>query len=105
MGWRVRWTSPAWNDVEAEARFIARDSPRYALVLQREAQAAAGSLRRFARRGRIIPERNDERLRELFVGSYRLMYKIVSDEEVHVIAFLHGARDLDLFMESRPGRD
>lgn len=105
MGWRVRWTSPAWNDVEAEARFIARDSPRYALVLQREAQAAAASLRRFAKRGRIVPERNDELLRELFVGSYRLMYKIVSDEEVHVIAFLHGARDLDRFVESRTGRE
>lgn len=105
MGWRVRWTRPAWNDVEAEARFIARDSPRYAAVLQREAQAAAASLRRFAKRGRVVPERSDERIRELFVGSYRLMYKIVSDEQVHVIAFLHGARDLDLFLEGQPGRE
>ena len=105
MGWRVRWTTPAWNDVEAEARFIARDSPQYAVVLQREAQAAAASLRRFARRGRIVPERNDARLRELFVGSYRLMYRIVSDEEVNIIAFIHGTRDLDLFLESRPGRE
>lgn len=95
MGWRVKWTTPAWNDVEAAARFISRDSPHYAVVLQREAQAAARSLGRFAMRGRIVPERNDERLRELFVGSDRLLYRIVSAEEVHVIAFIHGARDLD----------
>jgi plasmid stabilization system protein ParE len=101
VGWRVRWTTPAWNDVEESARFIARDSPRYAVVLQREAQAAAASLRQFARRGRIVPERNDERLRELIVAqSYRLIYKIVAGDEVHVIAFIHRARDLDTFLET-----
>ncbi len=100
MGWRVRWTTPAWNDVEESARFIARDSPQYAIVLQREAQAAATSLRLFARRGRVVPERRDERLRELIVSrSYRLIYRIVADDEVHVIAFIHSARDLNAFLE------
>ena len=102
MGWRVRWTTPAWTDVEEQARFIARDSPRYAIALQREAQAAAASLRQFARRGRVVPERGDERLRELIVGnSYRLLYKIVGDDEVHVIAFVHSARDLDAFLKRK----
>ena len=99
MGWRVRWTTPAWRDVEEVARFIARDSPRYAVVLQREAQAAARSLREFAQRGRVVPERSDERLRELIVGrSYRLIYRIAGDDEVHVIAFVNSARDLDAFL-------
>ena len=100
MGWRVIWTTPAWYDVEEAARFIARDSPRYAVVLQREAQAAAKSLRQFARRGRIVRERGDERLRELIVSkSYRLIYKLVADDELHIIAFVHGARDLEAFLE------
>ena len=104
MVWRVRWTTPAWTDVEEQARFIARDSPRYAVVLQREAQAAAKSLRQFARRGRVVPEREDERLRELIIAnSYRLIYKIVSDDEVHVIVFIHTSRDLDAFL-AREGR-
>ena len=84
--WRVIWTTPAWHDVEEAARFIARDSPRYAVVLQRQAQAAARSLQQFARRGRIVRERDDERLRELVVGkSYRLIYKLVADDAVHII--------------------
>jgi plasmid stabilization system protein ParE len=99
LGWRVKWTTPAWNDVEESARFIARDSPRYAIALQREAQAAARSLRQFARRGRVVPERNDERLRELIVGSYRLLYRIISDVEVHVIGFINSARDRDAVLE------
>jgi len=85
--------------VEEVARFIGRDSPRYAVVLQREAQAAAQSLRQFARRGHVVRERGDERLRELIVArSYRLIYKLVTDEEVHIIAFVNGARDLDAFL-------
>jgi len=100
VGWRVRWTTPAWTDVEEQARFIARDSPRYAVVLQREAQAAAKSLRQFARRGRVVPERGDERLRELIIAStYRLIYRIVNDDEVHIIVFINNARDLDAFLE------
>ena len=99
MGWRVKWTTQAWNDVEEIARFIARDSTRYAIVLQREAQAAATSLRRFARRGRIVPERDDPRLRELIIGrSYRLIYRVASENEIHIIAFINSARDLDLFL-------
>jgi addiction module RelE/StbE family toxin len=99
VGWRVRWTTPAWRDVEEIARFIARDSPRYASVIQREAQAAAASLKQFAWRGRAVPERDDERLRELIIGrSYRLIYRIVAGEEVHVIAFINSARDLDAFL-------
>ena len=44
------------------------------------------------------------RLRELIVGSYRLIYKVVADNEIHVIAFVNGARDLDMFLKSR-GRE
>lgn len=99
MVWRVIWTTPAWGDVEEAARFIARDSPRYAIVLQQNAQAAAKSLRQLAWRGRTVPERNDERLRELIVSkNYRLIYKLVADNEVHIVAFVHGARDVDAFL-------
>jgi toxin ParE1/3/4 len=99
VGWRVTWATPAWRDVEEVARFIARDSPRYAVVLQREAQAAARSLGQFAKRGRVVPERDDERLRELIVGrSYRLIYRIAGDDDVQIIAFVNSARDLNAFL-------
>jgi len=51
-----------------------------------------------------VPERGDDRLRELIVGrSYRLIYRILADDEVHVIAFTNSARDLDTFLD-REGR-
>jgi len=106
VGWRVIWTTPAWSDVEEVASFIARDSPRYAVVLQRNAQAAAKSLREFPRRCRIVPERGDERLRELIVSkSYRLIFKLVADDEVHVIALYTALVTWMRFFSARAGRD
>jgi len=59
VAWRVRWTDPAWSNLEAAAAYIELDSPRYAAALVREAREAARSLRQFANRGRILPELDD----------------------------------------------
>jgi addiction module RelE/StbE family toxin len=96
VAWRVRWTEPAWDDVQRQAAYIEQDSPRYAAALIREARDAARSLRQFPSRGRVVPEKNDPTIRELFVfHSYRMLYQVLrQQDEVRVIAFVHGARDL-----------
>ena len=72
MAWRVIWSEPAWNNLEAAANYIEKDSPRYAAALIREAREAARSLRQFANRGRKVPEETDAAIRELFVWRYRM---------------------------------
>jgi toxin ParE1/3/4 len=91
---RVVWTQLARSDLGVTADYISMDSPRYAAAFVREVRDAARSLRRFAERGRVVPEFDDPRLRELIVRSYRLIY-YVDPKTVHVIAFVHGARDLE----------
>ena len=95
MAWRVKWTEPAWSNLEGAAAYIGQDSPRYAATLIREARDAARSLREFANRGRVVPEIGDATIRELFVfhQRYRMLYRVL-DDEVHILAFIHGARDL-----------
>lgn len=93
MARRVRWAERAALDLEEAAEYIARDSRVYAATLVRRAHRMARSLATLAERGRIVPEFNDPDRRELFVGNYRLLYRIDSDT-VYVIAFVHGARDL-----------
>jgi toxin ParE1/3/4 len=44
-------------------------------------------------RGRVVPELDQPPVRELVVGSYRLIYEI-RDESVYVLGLIHGARDL-----------
>ncbi len=93
MARAVDWTHRAWSDLEQAADYIAEDSPNYAATLLAQARDAARSLDRFAERGRIVPELRDAAIREVFVGSYRLVYRI-SQDRVEVLAVVHGARDL-----------
>ncbi|MBI3697037.1 MAG: type II toxin-antitoxin system RelE/ParE family toxin [Acidobacteria bacterium] len=101
MDRRVVWTAPALQDVEEAAAFIARDSPRYAAAVAREAQEAAGSLRRFAARGRVVPEFRHPGVRELFVRKFRLIYELTPDA-VFILAFIHGARELGRIWGATP---
>lgn len=94
MARRVVWTAHAQSDLAVTADYISTDSPRYAAAFVREVRDAARSLRRFAERGRVVPEFGNPHLRELFVRSYRLIYQIDS-ETISVVAFIHGARDLE----------
>lgn len=93
MARQVKWTEEAWNDLEETADFIAKDSPYYAATFVRKVRELARSLRQLTERGRVVPEFNRVDIRELFIGNYRLIYKI-TDRVVFIIGFIHGARDL-----------
>lgn len=53
--------------------------------------ANRASLATLSERGRVVPELGDEAVREVFVDSYRLLYR-VTEEHVQVLGFVHGAR-------------
>ena len=93
MARKVAWTEPAWDDLEAVAEYIARDSKFYAAALIQEAYDAADSLCNLADRGQSVPEFGDDSIRELLVKPYRLIYKL-TDEHVFIVAFIHGAQRL-----------
>ncbi len=93
MAGRVIWTQTAWSDLEAVADYIAKDSRHYAAAFVGEVRDAARSLAHLAERGRVVPEFHDPSIRELFVRDYRLVYQ-VSENAVHIVGFIHGARDL-----------
>jgi toxin ParE1/3/4 len=67
VAYRVAWTESAWQELDAAAEYIARDSPHFASALIHEAQLAAKSLKNFPQRGRVVPELRDSAVREIFV--------------------------------------
>ncbi len=73
--------------------YVAQDSRPAAERLLILALEAASSLDTLSERGRVVPELDQPTVRELFVQRYRLLYE-VTPNEVHILAFLHGARDL-----------
>ena len=92
MARKIRWAPRAADMLEETVEYIARDSPAAARRLATAVVNAAGSLAELSERGRIVPELNDLRYRELLVSAYRLIYR-VSDDAVNIIAVVHGARD------------
>jgi len=91
MAREVIWAGPAWLDLETAADFIARDSESYAAAFVQEVKESVAHLTQFAEMGRIVPEFGNQKIRELLVRPYRLVYE-VSDDRVLVLALIHGAR-------------
>jgi len=87
---RVRWTPQAADDLQAIYDFIARDSPHYAQLTVERILASIDLLEQFPLRGRQIPERPREDLRELIVPPYRLVYRV--GEVVKVLTIFRGSR-------------
>jgi toxin ParE1/3/4 len=82
--------------------YIAQDSIAAAQRLLIAALDAAASLRTPSERGRRVPELEDPSMRELLVQRYRLIYE-VRQNEVHILAFLHGARDFEKWRRETAG--
>ena len=91
---QVRWTPQAADDLEATCLFIARDSPQLAAAFADRVLRAADQLASYPRSGRIVPELGIENIREIVVGSYRVIYRFRQDE-VHLLTVHDGACLLD----------
>ena len=103
MARRIVWTEAALDDIDESASYIARDSPRYAKAFVRRIKEAGRSLNRFPERGRMVPEFEEPDIRELIVGSHRLIYRL-TPARVEVLGVIHGARDLPALWK-RENRD
>ena len=79
--------------VEAIRSYIARDSARYAEMVVERLFHAVDRLELFPLSGRVVPELGDESVREIILGSYRIVYRI-REGMVHVITVFHGVRPL-----------
>jgi len=91
MAKTVIWAKPAATDLERAVAYIYEDSPAYARSFYNTVKDQSRTLNQFPERGRVIPEHNDSKIREIFIHRYRLIYKIY-DEAVIILALIHGAQ-------------
>jgi toxin ParE1/3/4 len=89
----VKWTKPALDDLKDIVQYISRDSEVYAKRFATRVVEAARRLESFPYSGRLVPEFNEESIRELIYGSYRIIY-VVRGDICYVTAFVHGSRDI-----------
>ncbi len=98
MARKLNWSPEAIEDIEAIASYIERDSLWYAQAVVSKLHASAQSIPDFPEIGRMVPEVNDPAIRERFVYSYRLIYR-VEPERILVAAVIHGRRQLEPFVQ------
>jgi len=95
MAYRVRWSPRAADDLEAIAQYISLDSPAYSKAVVKTILEITRKFSQFPLAGRIVPELNDENIREWFAYSYRIIYRI-DEGTITVAAIVHGRRMLSI---------
>ncbi len=68
--------------------YISTDAETYASVFISELMEKVDSLPEFPEIGRIVPEMDNKKLREIFFSSYRIIYKI-SKDRIEIVTVIH----------------
>ena len=98
MDVEVTWSPEAVEDLESITEYIARDSEYYARAVVSSILSTTRSIAEHPYLGRVVPEMRNDRIRERFVYSYRLVYRI-EPERVLVVPVMHGKRLLENISE------
>jgi toxin ParE1/3/4 len=93
---KIRWTHPALGSLRNLHDYIAKDSEVYASNFIQRIILAAEKLTDFPRLGRVVPEADEETIRELLYQNYRIIYRIKGDL-IEILTVIHGRRDLGSF--------
>ena len=93
MDYQVELSRSARSDLEDITRYISIDDPDRALRFGRFLIQHTKSLGQFPARGRIVPEFEDETIREIIVRAYRVVYRVNHEQQsIEVIRFWHAGR-------------
>ena len=76
---RIEWTKQAVSDVEEIKEFISRDSPRYGRLVTERIYEATERIKTFPYSGRRVPDFDRDDVREIILGEYRIVYRILGD--------------------------
>jgi toxin ParE1/3/4 len=91
---RINWTFQAINDLKDIANYISKDSKLYAKRQVLKIRNRTRVLKSLNYSGRMIPEIQDENIREIIEGNYRIIYRIVNENRVDILTIYHSSRDL-----------
>ena len=89
---KIRWTELSVDDLRQIRDYIAQNSVRYASITINRIYDRAQILSRQPLSGRIVPEFDDQKIRELIIGNYRLVYLIINEEYVEILRIYNSAR-------------
>ena len=81
----IIWTYSAIHDLNDIGEYIRNDSPKYAELTVLSLFDAPSILINHPKAGKMVQEFALPSIRELICGSYRIVYKIVSYEQIDIL--------------------
>ena len=90
----IIWTRSALHDLKLIHQYISEDSGYYADRFVLKLISRVDILEKFPLLGRVVPEKEDESIRELIEGNYRVFYQIEMEKRIFILRIHHGARDI-----------
>jgi len=90
----IKWLKSAKSHLKDIYDYISHDSKRYAQLQIVKIQTKTELIKSNIFIGKIVRETNDTNIREVTEGNYRIIYRIISENEIHILMIYHGARDL-----------
>ena len=89
---QIIFTEQALSDIDDIATYIGYDSVFYAKLQVSKFFKKTEILEQFPLTGRIVPELNYKSVRELIEGNYRIIYKIVNKDLIHILTVYHSRK-------------
>jgi toxin ParE1/3/4 len=86
---KLLWSPLAIDRASEIAEYVARDSPVAAEGWINALFKKVEGLKAFPESGRIVPETNNETIRELIYGNYRIIYRM-EERRLSVLTIRHG---------------
>jgi addiction module RelE/StbE family toxin len=90
---KIRWTEKASSHLQAIHEYISKDSRTYATRFIKSLIKATEKLETMPRCGRKLPEIENHGFREVIYQNYRIVYRIMENDDVEILAVVHGARE------------
>lgn len=91
---QISWTIQAKNDLRDIADYISKDFKEYARLQVLRLKQRVKVLEYQIYIGKIVPEINNQNIREPIEGNYRIIYRILNDSRIDILTVHHSARDL-----------
>ena len=91
----IVFANSAWDDLDSITDYISLDSPRYAEEFSNRLIAQVEQLKEYPNSGRVVPEFQNNELRELIYKKYRIVYRTYESKKVVILRIIHGSKLLD----------
>jgi plasmid stabilization system protein ParE len=93
VAFKIIWSWQARDDLREIVTFIAANNPPVAESFGLRLMAKVDLLEELPQIGRVVPEEQDENIREIILPPYRIIYRVLAESRtIAIVRVWHGAR-------------